>query len=143
MMSWSRCASDEASSAYVRPTSSTVLPMKTAAYHRDRRRPSVPRTSASQHVSDAAHRVQQLALERPIDLVPEPRDQHVDDVRARIEGVSPDVREDHRLREDLAGVAQQVLEERELARTELDGLAAPLHASAQEIHRKIRYREPC
>ena len=37
-----------------------------------------------------------------------------------IEAVVPDVRQDHRLRDDPAGVAHQVFEQRELARAELD-----------------------
>src|ERR687887_732601 len=77
----------------------------------------VPR-SGPEDISDAAHRLQQLLVERPIHLVAEAAHQHVDDVRLRVEVVGPDMRQNHRLRDNFAGVAQQIFEERELARAQ-------------------------
>src|SRR5437667_12480397 len=79
------------------------------AYHSPSRRPK-PLARSSKDIADTTHRLQQLSLEWTIDLVPEPADQDVDDVRLRIEVVIPDVRQNHRLRDDLSRVAHQVLE---------------------------------
>ena len=85
--------------------------------------------------------MQQLLLERPIDLLAQPAHQHVDDVGLRVEVVFPDVRQDHRLRDDLAGVAHQVLEQRELARPQIDRLAAARHAARQQVEHQIVDRQ--
>ncbi len=82
---------------------------------------------ADEDVAHAAARLQELRLEVAIDLLAQPAHEHVDDVRARIERVVPDARQDHRLRHDLAGVPGEELEQRELARPEVDGLAAARH----------------
>ena len=50
-------------------------------------------------------------------------DEHVDEVRLRVEPEIPDVFEDHRFRDGTARVAQQQFEQRKLARLQLDGLA--------------------
>src|SRR6476660_1160171 len=82
-------------------------------------------------ITHPAHGVQQLLLERPIDLLAQPADQDVDDVGLRIEVVLPDVRQDHRLRDDAADVAHEILEQRELARPQIDRLAAAGDAPGQ------------
>ena len=71
-----------------------------------------------------------LRLEPLVDLLAQPEHEHVDDVGARVEAVIPDVRQDHRLRHHPAGIAHQVFEQRELARTELDVVALPGGARA-------------
>ena len=71
-----------------------------------------------EYIPDAAHRMKQLGLERPVDLLSQAVDQDVDRVGARIEAVVRDVRHDHRLRKDLARMTHEVLEQRELARSE-------------------------
>src|SRR5439155_1468100 len=80
------------------------------AYHNANRRPkvrvnagtdgpSLPLFSGPEDIAHASHRVQQLFLERPIDLLAQPAHQHVDDVGLRVEVVLPHVRQDHRLRD--------------------------------------------
>src|SRR5579871_4914996 len=83
-----------------------------------------PVPSPAEDIPHSPDRVQQLLLEPLVDLLPQTADQHVDDVRLRIEVVVPHVRQDHRLRYDLAGVPHQILEQRELARPQLDRRAA-------------------
>src|SRR5262249_41144057 len=65
----------------------------------------------SEDISHAADRVQQLLLERAIDLLAQAADEHVYDVGLRVEVVFPHAREDHRLRHDAAAVAHQIFEE--------------------------------
>src|SRR6476469_4788676 len=110
------------------------------AYHSAMRRPKVPANaglwrprSATEHVPDAADRVQQLLLERTIDLLAQAAHEHVDDVGLGIEVVLPHVRQNHRLRNDSSGVAHQVLEQRELAGTKVDCDAATGHATGEQI----------
>src|SRR5437016_4966181 len=98
------------------------------------RRPNL----GAEDIADSAHGVQQLGLERLVDLLAQPADEHVDDVRLRIEVVLPHVREDHRLRDDTAGVAHQVFEERELARADVDDLAGARHAPRQQMEDQVR-----
>src|SRR4051794_6830678 len=107
--------------------------MNTVAYHTERRRPSVrfrlmlmARSLDPERIPHAADGVNQLVRERLVYSIAQPRHQHVDDIGTWIEVVTPHVRQDHRLRDDLAGVAHQVLEQGELARAKLDRLAAPL-----------------
>src|SRR5712692_5850274 len=108
--------------------------MNSVAYHSPSRRPNarVKRgrelfSLSTKDVSNAADSVQEFLLERPIDLLAQAADEHVDHVGLRVEAVVPDVRQDHRLRDDVAGIAHQVLEQRELARAEIDRRAAARH----------------
>ena len=71
-------------------------------------------------VADAANRMKQLGLEVAIDLLAQARHEHVDDVGAGVEVVAPDVRQDHRLGQHAPWIAHQVLEQRELARAQVD-----------------------
>ena len=59
-----------------------------------------------------------------------------------IEVVAPHVGQDRRLRDDPAGVAQQVFEQRELARAQLDRLRAALHLARQQVEREVAGRQP-
>src|SRR5688572_31617002 len=63
--------------------------------------------------------------------------EHVDDVGARIEAVVPDPREDHGLRDDLIGMASEVLEQRVLAGTQIDATSSPCDGPRQEIDGKV------
>src|SRR5256886_3444360 len=60
-------------------------------------------------VSHTTHRVNQLRLAGVVDLLPQPRDHHVHDVRAGVEMVVPGVFGDERPRHDAPLVAHQVL----------------------------------
>src|SRR5437867_3056617 len=72
-------------------------------------RASAPRSGA-EDIAHAAHGVQELPVERPIDFFPETTDQHVDDIGLGVEAVFPHVRQNHRFRYDFAGVPHQILE---------------------------------
>src|ERR1700704_1740367 len=94
--------------------------MNKVAYHNARRRPNVREKrgrapfSRTEDISNASDGVQQLLVERPIDLLTQAAHQHIDDVGLWIEVVLPDMGEDHRLGYDVAGVADQELEQGEL-----------------------------
>src|ERR1044071_2260352 len=105
-----------------------ALTTNSVAYHSARRSPNAPvDVLSTEDITDAPHGVQQLALERLVDLVAQTAHQHVDDVGLRIECVLPDVRQDHRLGDDATGVAHQVFEQAELARPQLDRTAVAAH----------------
>src|SRR5256885_846638 len=122
MICRSRCSSDAAVNRYVKTTIAIDPTTNSVAYQSASRNPNarVKRGSRAEDIPDTADRLQQLFLERPIDLLAQAAHEHVDDVRLRIEAVLPDVREDHRLRDDFAGVAHQVLQKGELPRPQID-----------------------
>ena len=57
--------------------------------------------------------------------------QHIHHIGLRIETVIKNVFQDHGFGHRPAGVAHEVLEQRELARLQLDGLAAPPHLARE------------
>src|SRR2546429_7317936 len=67
-------------------------------------------TSGLHHVAHAAHGVDQLRLVPVIDLLAQPRDHDVHDVRPRIEVIIPGVLGDQRARHHPALMAHQVFE---------------------------------
>ena len=80
----------------------------------------------AQHVADAAHRVQQARLVADLGLAAQVADVDAERVRAGAEVIAPDVLEDRRARQHLAGVAQEHLEQQELGAGEREQpLAAP------------------
>src|SRR5215831_21013793 len=85
--------------------------------------------SGADDIAHAPDGVQQLLLETAIDLLAQAADEDVHDVGLRVEAVVPHVRQNHRLRNDLAGVAHQVLEQRELAWTQIDDRLSTCHAA--------------
>src|SRR5262245_29846778 len=113
MICSSRCPSEAAVSTYVSRTVTSEPATKSAEYHSVR---NSGRGYLPEDIADPADGLQQLPLEWPIDLVAQAADQHVDNVGLRIEVVLPHVRENHRFRDDLPGVAHQELEQRELTR---------------------------
>src|SRR3954471_16488707 len=125
-MIWrSRWASDVEARTYVRSTTASDPRMNSVAYQRAIRRPNVRddsgrrSLSTSKDITDAPHGVQQLPLERSIDFFAQPADQHIHNIRLRIEAVVPHVRQDHRLRHDAARISHQVFEQCELARPQV------------------------
>src|SRR5204863_5135627 len=72
-----------------------------------------------------------------VDLAPEARDVHVDDVGLRVEVVVPDVLEQHRAGDDLAGMLHEVFEQPELARLQHDGLAGARHLVGEAVEREV------
>src|SRR5690606_15003291 len=85
------------------------------------------------HVAGAADGVQQGRGVALVDLGAQPRHVHVDDVGLGVEMVVPDVLQQHGAGDHLAGVLHQILEQPELARLQLDGLAVALHGAAEAV----------
>src|SRR3989449_2369854 len=98
-----------------------------------------------QHVPGAAHRVEQPRVPRAVDLAAQVADVDVHDVALGVEVQSPHVLGEHRTREDASGIAQEVLEERVLARGELDAPAAADRKSTRlnSSHGYISYAVFC
>ncbi len=76
-----------------------------------------------------------------LDLLPQLADVHVDHVRLRVEVIVPDVLEQHGARDDLAGMAHEVLEELELARLQLDGARAARDLAGEQVDAQIAHFE--
>src|SRR4051794_38634129 len=96
------------------------------------------RSSAlAQHIADTAHGMEQRLAAAVVDLLAKPADVHVDDVGAGVEVIVPHFFEHHRPRDDLPLVAQQQLEQAELARLKVDAAAAPLNTARQQVHGEI------
>src|SRR5688572_22599578 len=76
-------------------------------------------------VAGAADGVDQGLLEALVHPLAQPADMHVDDVGLRIEMIVPHRLEQHGAGDELALVAHQVLEQRELARLQVDGFPRP------------------
>src|SRR5437879_4693864 len=115
---------------------------KRVAYHRPSRSPNRGRRSFSpaEDIPDASHRMEQLLLEGSIDLFTQPADEDVHDVGLRIEAVFPDVRQNHRLRHDAAGVAHEVFEKGELAGPQIEDDVVPRDAPRQQVEDDILNR---
>src|SRR3989475_12855156 len=94
-------------------------------------------TSGLDHVAHATQGVDQLRPAPVIDLLAQPRDHDVHDVRPRIEVIIPGVLGDQRARHHPALMAHQVLEHGVLLRGELDRLAAALHLAAPGIEGEV------
>src|SRR3989440_4490418 len=67
------------------------------------------------------------------ELLPQPADADVDDVRARVEVVAPDLGEQALATHDLAGVQNQVMEEPELAVGEVGDPVAEERLAPREV----------
>src|SRR3954447_22670462 len=115
MISRSYRRSDAASSRHVSAMIASELATKTIAYQSARRKPSVcwRRSRQRENIPHPAYRLDHLAIETLVHLLTHAVNQHVHHVRAGIEAVVPDVRDDHRLRHDPSRVAHQVFEQRE------------------------------
>src|SRR5215207_2409489 len=94
-----------------------------------------------QHVADAAPGRDQCDGLATVHLATQPAHVDVDEVRERIVIVVPDVRVDLGARDDAAGVAHEMLEQRVLLRRERD-LALPASSGmAARIHDEFGHRE--
>src|SRR5262245_59791778 len=78
-----------------------------------------------------------LAAERLVDLLAQPADVDLHDVRVAVELEVPDVREDVGLRDDLPAVAHEELEDGELARRERDLLVATRASVGQRVELEV------
>jgi hypothetical protein len=77
--------------------------------------------------------VDQLHLEAFVDFAAQPADVALDDVGARVEMNVPDVLEQHRARDHLAGVAHQVFKQAELPWLQLDQLPTTARRAAEPV----------
>ena len=74
----------------------------------------------SEDIPHASNSLQELLLEGPIDLVAQAADEKHPRCSSAGEAVLPDVRQDHVLDTTRPALPQQIFEQRELARTQLD-----------------------
>src|SRR5260370_12254893 len=89
------------------------------------------------HVSSAAYRMEQRALETLVDLGTQSRNMHVDDVGLRIEMIVPDVLQKHGSRHHLAGMLHQIFQQPELARLQGQFVLAARHPMRQPVELEI------
>src|SRR5712692_9815975 len=139
MICRSRCSSDATVNRYV-STTMAIAPMTNKVEYQSARRSPNARVNGllgAKDISNPPHGMQQLLLERTIDFLAQSAHQDVNDVGLRIEVVFPDMRQDHRLRHNLAGVAHQVFEQPELARPELDCRVTARNPARQEVQHEI------
>src|SRR5438309_7080501 len=104
-------------------------------------RPRMLATLGADHVSHAAHRVNQLGFFGVIDLLTQPGDDHVHDVRAGIEVIIPGVFGDQRAGHHPALMAHQVLEHGVFLRRELDALTVAGHLATARVQHQPVYLE--
>src|SRR5690606_20287893 len=113
---------------------------KTAAYHASSRKLVLRRKLAerTKAVAGAAHRVDQVVVEVAIDLGAQAADVRLDDGGMRVEMEVPYLFQQHGARDDLSGVAHQILEQPEFLRLELDAPAAARHGPREAVELEIR-----
>src|SRR6266568_5235796 len=104
-------------------------------------RPRSVCTSRFHDVADAAHRVDQLGFAPVVDLLAQPRDHDVHDVRAGVEMVVPGVLGDESPRHDPTLMAHQVLEHRVFFGSELEELPTAPYLAAPRVEREVRHLE--
>src|SRR5260370_41687089 len=116
-----------------------IVPTTSTPYPSARRNATLPRSLAidAHHVTDAAHRVQQRRREVLVDLLAQSADLHIDRIRLRIEMIVPDRLEEHRARDHLSLVTNQILEKPKLSRLQRDRLIGPLAPTSSQIHVQI------
>src|SRR5215470_13785186 len=88
---------------------------------------------STEAIPDAAHGVDQRIGLLVVHLAPHATDIDVDDIGRRIEMQVPDVLQKHGARDDAAFVAHQILQQLELARQQLDLLAAPACGAVDQV----------
>src|SRR6516164_2865261 len=86
---------------------------------------------------DATNRVNERIGLSVVDLTADAPDIDVDDVRRGVEMEIPYVLQQHRPRHDLALVANQIFEDLEFPRQQLDVPAAARHGSRHQVHSEI------
>lgn len=84
-------------------------------------------------VTGTTDRLDQLAIEAPIDFGAQPADMALDQVRARIEMKRPNVLQQHCPGDDFAGVAQEIFEQLILLLLEVDVPAGSRHGSFEQV----------
>src|SRR5690606_10295835 len=97
--------------------------------------------SGSYYVSYATNGVNQLVIERGVDLFPQVVDNHVEYVGAGVELVSPYILGNQSAAHDPAGIAHEVLEYRVLLRGQLNYLIAALNLVRVLVQLEIEHLE--
>src|SRR5579862_9501747 len=113
-----------------------MRPKEKIAYQSVSRTASLPRPRSAGIVEDIAHpadRVDQLAVERIVDLGAEAADVDVHDVRPAVEIHVPDFLGDGRARQDLASPPDQERQQGELLGREVELPAGPRRAVADQV----------
>src|SRR5437588_9685286 len=100
---------------------------------------SVLASAVTDHISRAANGMDERRVEIAVDLGAQPRDMDVDHVGLRIEMIIPDVLEQHRARDDLAGVLHEIFEQPVFARLQNDLLAGARHLVRPPVERQIAH----
>src|SRR5437867_5703133 len=124
-------------STYNTPANAASVRASAPEYHAVSRPRSVC-TSRFHDVADPAHRVDQFGVAPVIDLLAQPRDHDVHDVRAGVEVVVPGIFRDQGPRHDAALVSHEVLEHRVFLGGELEELPATPHLAAPGVERQVR-----
>src|SRR2546426_1070805 len=134
MTSGSRARSDAASRKYASARMSALPAANSTKYHSASCTPNVcVRPSRLEDIPDAADGMEERCVKVPVDFLAKPEDEHIDHVAARIEAVAPDLGQDHGLGHGAPGVAHQQLQQRELARPQVDGAPLTLAPARQPI----------
>src|ERR1700682_6740648 len=84
-------------------------------------------------------RLDQRIREALVHFFAQPVDMHVDDVAARLEIIVPSGLQQHRARDDLAGVADQLFQQEEFAALKADQPSRPRHCPADRVELKVAY----
>src|SRR6202011_870809 len=84
-------------------------------------------------------RLDQRIREALIHFFAQPVDMHVDDVAARLEIIVPGGLQQHRARDDLAGVADQLFQQEEFATLKVDQPSRSRHSPADRVELKVAY----
>src|SRR5262249_29608379 len=92
---------------------------------------------AAQHVSRAAHGVNQGVIAAAVDRLAQPTDVHVDQVALRVEVQVPHTLQQHGARYHLAGAAHEELEQLHLACGEIELAPAAQHAPLEQVELEI------
>src|SRR5438105_3144779 len=90
-----------------------------------------------QDVPHAPHRVQEPWLAAGLGLAPQVTHVHTEGIGGGTEVIAPHVLEDLRAGQDLAGVAEEELEEEELRFGQLDRPVAPTHLVGPRVEHQI------
>ena len=96
------------------------------------------RASRHEDIADSPNGLQHLPIEVLVDLFAEPEHEDVDDVRARIEAVVPDVREDHRLRHHAPGIAHREYSRSANSRGRSSSISRPARVTFRVIRSSVR-----
>src|SRR5256886_4128493 len=136
---WSRSWYDALRRArYSTPANAARVSARAPAYQAVSRPRSVC-MSRLHDVADPAHRVDQLGFAPVVDLLAQPRDHDVHDVRTGVEMVVPGVLRDESPRHDPTLMAHQVLEPRVFFGSELEELPTAPYLAAPRVECQVRH----